>query len=294
MKVKFWGVRGSFPVPGKDTVEYGGNTTCIEIKTGSARIVIDAGTGICPLAAELMKQEFALGKGVLHMLFTHSHWDHIQGFPFFTPAYVGQRDSGGNRILGNCNKLMLYAASDIGARLEACLKGQMDNAYFPVSLSDLSSHIAFKPLTDNSIVIDGVKILAEKLRHPNGVVGYRIEENGKSVVIATDCEHPEDGSIDSNLLKLAANTDLLIYDGQYTPQEYCPECFNLPGPGKRGYGHSIVSEGVRAIRAAGGNRLYITHHDPFHTDKMLKTMEDDAKQLYDKVAFAKEGVEIEV
>lgn len=295
MIIKFWGVRGSIPVPGKETVEFGGNTTCIEvINSENQRIIFDAGTGIRLLGNEMMQQEFALGKGFAHVFFTHTHWDHIQGFPFFTPAYVGKKDHKGNRVDDECNAFDLYGASDVGNRIEATLRGQMDNSYFPVDLNYLSARINFKKLMNNRVEIGKTVITAFNLTHPNGVLGYRIEDSGSSIAIATDCEHPGDGSIDQNLLRMSANTDLLIYDGQYTNEEYAPHKFNLSGSGKQGFGHSTPDEGIRAAKAAGAKRLIITHHDPMHDDNMLRNMESKAKTLFANTVFAREGMTLEI
>jgi phosphoribosyl 1,2-cyclic phosphodiesterase len=169
--IKFWGVRGSIPVPGKETVEFGGNTTCIEVLTsGHDRIIFDAGTGIRVLGLQLMQEEFGQGKGTANIFFTHSHWDHIQGFPFFAPAYVGKKDNKGNRVADFCNEFNLYGASDVGDRLESTLRGQMDNYYFPVDLNYLSSRINFRTLKDNRVTIGKTTITAIKLVHPNGVL----------------------------------------------------------------------------------------------------------------------------
>ncbi len=293
--INFWGVRGSIPVPGKDTAEFGGNTTCIEvISSGGERMIFDAGTGIRVLGNSLMQREFGKGKGTAHIFFTHSHWDHIQGFPFFAPAYIGKKDAKGARIATECNVFNIYGATDVGTRIETTLKGQMDNVYFPVDLNYLSSIINFKALKDNQVKIGDTTITAFMLVHPNGVLGYRIEENGRAIAIATDCEHPTDGSIDQNLLKLASNVDLLIYDGQYTCEEYAPHKFNLSGPGKQGFGHSTPEEGIRAAKAAGARRLIITHHDPLHNDARLHEMERQAKALFAATEFAREGMSIEI
>lgn len=295
MRIKFWGVRGSIPVPGKDTVEFGGNTTCIQITTSDGQeIIFDAGTGIRVLGQELIKGAFGKGNGSAHIFFTHSHWDHIQGFPFFAPAYIGKKDIKGNRIDSESNEFTLYGASDVGDRVEKTLRGQMDNYYFPVDLNYLSSRIFFKSLVDNKVQIGSANISALKLLHPNGVLGYRIEDCGKSIAIATDCEHPSDGSVDKNLLELAQKVDILVYDGQYTPEEYTPNKFNLPGPGKQGFGHSTPQEGIRAARIAGVKRLIITHHDPLHNDEFLLGMEKTARNLFSATDFAREGEMIEL
>lgn len=291
MKVKFWGVRGSIPVPGSDTVEFGGNTTCIQLITSDNQLIIfDAGTGIRVLGLDLVKREFGKGHGLAHIFFTHSHWDHIQGFPFFAPAYIGKKDAKGGRIEKESNRFVLYGAADVGERLESTLRGQMDNFYFPVDLNYLSSRIEFKSLVDNQIKLGNAKFTARKLVHPNGVLGYRIEDAGKSICIATDCEHPSDGTIDQNLLELARDVDILIYDGQYTPQEYAPHKYDLEGPGKQGFGHSTPQEGVRAAKTAGAKKLIITHHDPLHDDKFLLNIEAETRKLFPETYFAREGM----
>ena len=293
MIIRFWGVRGSIPVPGKDTLKYGGNTTCIEVFTaGGDRIIIDAGTGIRNLGQELVKEEFGQGKGIAHMLFTHSHWDHIQGFPFFAPIYVGRHNKRGSETKGVSNKLHIYGSADVASPIENSLRGQMSGCYFPVSLDDLSAVLTFTNVTNKSFKIGKTKISALPLRHPDGVLGYRIEDEGKVVTIATDCEHPEDGGCDENLLKLASDVDLLVYDGQYTPEEYEPEKYNINMPPKKGFGHSTAEEGVKVAIAAKAKRLIITHHEPLHDDKMLTAMEKKIKSMLPSIAFAREGMEI--
>ncbi len=213
MYVKFWGVRGSVPVPGKDTIHFGGNTTCVEIRTKEGDlIIVDAGTGIRLLGLELLKGDCGKGRGNLHILFTHTHWDHIQGFPFFMPAYVGQKDVSGQRLESTCNMLNLYGASDVDDRLEATLRGQMEHFYFPVDLGYLNASIKFHPMQGKSIKIGNSTIHAKRLIHPNGVLGYRIEDEGKVFVIATDCEHPSDGTLDQNIMELAKDADVFVYD----------------------------------------------------------------------------------
>jgi len=293
--IKFWGVRGSIPVPGANTVVYGGNTTCIEIITSERhRIIIDAGTGIRELGNCMLKEEFGEGKGLAHILFTHSHWDHIQGFPFFAPAYIGKRSEDGTRIPGLCNEFNLYGSADVGDRLENIMRGQMDNRYFPVDLGYLSAIINFKTLIENKTEIGNTKITARRLLHPNGVLGFRIEDQDKILTIATDCEHPNNGTIDANLLELANNADVLIYDGQYTEQEYNPEKFNIKAQTKKGFGHSTPDEGVKMAQEAGVKKLVITHHDPLHTDKILSHMEEHTKSLFSNSIFAREGLCIEL
>ncbi len=295
MLIKFWGVRGSIPVPGQETARYGGNTTCIEVQSKDGDLIIfDAGTGIRVLGLEMMKREFGQGKGNAFLFFTHSHWDHIQGFPFFAPAYVGKKDEKGARVSGSGNTFHLYGASDVDDRLEATLRGQMDNFYFPVDLGYLSSEIKFHTFQNNKVQIGSTVISAARLIHPNGVLGYRIEDENHSICIATDCEHPSDGSIDQNLLKLATNADVLIYDGQYTPEEYSPLKYGIEAPGKEGFGHSTPTEGIRVAKAAQAKRLIITHHDPLHNDDKLDEMQAKAREYFKNLDFAVEGMCIEL
>lgn len=293
MIVRFWGVRGSIPVPGKDTVKYGGNTTCIEVVTSEGDlIIIDAGTGIRVLGQQLMKDDFGQGKGVAHIFFTHSHWDHIQGFPFFTPIFIGKRDKNGKVVKEVSNKLHIYGSAESKRSIENSLSTQMSDCYFPVLLSDLPVTMSFTYLNEKTIKIGKTKINTLPLRHPNGVLGFRIEDNGKILTVATDCEHPEDGECDQNLLKLSENSDILIYDGQYTPEEYEPSKFNICMAPKKGFGHSTAEEGIKVAQKAHVKKLIITHHEPLHNDKMLSAMEKKIKSLMPNAIFAREGMEV--
>jgi phosphoribosyl 1,2-cyclic phosphodiesterase len=293
--LKFWGVRGSVPVPGRETVKYGGNTTCLEVRTNDGTLlIIDAGTGIRLLGLELMKGEFGRGTGTAHILFTHSHWDHIQGFPFFIPAYIGSKDDAGNRVEGQCNRFHLYGASDVDDRLEATLRGQMEHFYFPVDLNYLSAQINFHPMVGNNVQIGSATITAKRLIHPNGVLGYRIQDGDHVLCIATDCEHPSDGSIDRNLLELAQNADILVYDAQYTPEEYNPAAHGLQGPSKIGWGHSTFMEGIRVAQEAKVKRLVLTHHDPLHNDERVAEMERRAQAILPGTLAAYEGLVLQL
>lgn len=296
MYIKFWGVRGSIPVPGKSTTDFGGNTTCIEMRTNEGNlIIIDAGTGIRLLGLELMKGSFGKAQGTAHIMFSHSHWDHIQGFPFFSPAYVGSKAaSEKDPEKENTNVLHLYGASDVDDRLEATLRGQMEHFYFPVDLNYLSARIEFHPMQTKTIEIGSTKVTALRLIHPNGVLGYRIEEGGKCITIATDCEHPSDGSIDANLLQLAQGADILVYDAQYTKEEYNPAFYGLNIPSKIGFGHSTPDEGARVAKETGVKRLILTHHDPLHDDHKIREMEAYARKLFPNTISAYEGLAIQL
>ncbi|MBF0502766.1 MAG: MBL fold metallo-hydrolase [Candidatus Riflebacteria bacterium] len=256
-------------------------------------MIIDAGTGIRLLGLELLKGDFGKGKGVAHVLFTHTHWDHIQGFPFFMPAYVGQKDASGQRIESACNLLNLYGSSDVDDRLEATLRGQMEHFYFPVDLNYLNAAIKFHPINAKAFNVGSTKVIARRLIHPNGVLGYRFIDGNKILAVATDCEHPGDGMIDPNVIELAQDADLFIYDAQYTPQEYNPADCGLSGPGKKGWGHSTPIEGARIARTANVKRLILTHHDPLHNDDMIRSMEKLAQEQFPNSTAAYEGLIIE-
>ena len=293
MIIRFWGVRGSIPVPGKGTIKYGGNTTCIEVLTSEGNLMIfDAGTGIRSLGQQLMKEDFGHGKGVCHIFFTHSHWDHIQGFPFFAPIFIGKRNKDGKVIKSSANRLHIYGSAESSKSIEDSLCGQMSDCYFPVQLSDLSATISFTYINGKPIKVGKTKITTLPLRHPNGVLGFRVEDDGKVLTIATDCEHPENGECDPNLLALSDNSDLLIYDGQYTPEEYEPLKFNLVKPSKIGWGHSTAEEGIKAAVKAHVKKLVITHHEPLHDDKMLDFMEKRVKGLMPGVVYDRDDIEV--
>jgi ribonuclease BN (tRNA processing enzyme) len=145
-----------------------------------------------------------------------------------------------------------------------------------------------------TIKIGKVKVTARRLIHPNGVLGYRIEDKGKIFTFATDCEHPSDGSIDKNILELARNADILVYDAQYTPEEYDPGRFGKNGPTKIGWGHSTPNEGIRIAREAGAKKLYLTHHDPLHNDDFIRQMEAEARKDFPETYAAYEGLILEL
>lgn len=248
IEVRFWGVRGSIATPGPETVRYGGNTPCVEVRAGGRLIILDGGTGLRCLGNALL----ATGKPVdADIFFSHLHWDHIQGFPFFTPAFVPG------------NVFRIYGERKGGHTLEKVLEGQMTDPNFPVPLSIMRSELVFNQVAPGETVSLGdVRVRTAALRHPGGCLGLRIEHRGRSFVYATDTEHdPETGELDRNLVELARGADVLCYDAMYTDEEY--------RKGKIGWGHSTHDEGVRIARAAGVRRLYFFHHEPNHSDAFL-------------------------
>ena len=280
MQITFWGVRGSIPTPGPDTVEIGGNTSCVEVRAGKALLVFDGGTGLRMLGKKLVK-EMPL---TAHIFFSHVHWDHIQGFPFFDPAFV------------KGNTIHLYGGNNVSRTLEETLAGQMDHPSFPVHLTDMGAKMTFNDLNEGQelAIDDGtggvVKVRTARGNHPNGVWIYRVEHEGKAIVYATDTEHYKE--VDQNLVNLARGVDVLIYDSQYTPEEYAGTT-GSGGP-KVGWGHSTFDEAVKLAATAGAKKLLLFHHDPLQTDAMVREKERRARALFADATAAYEGLILEV
>jgi phosphoribosyl 1,2-cyclic phosphodiesterase len=274
MQITFWGVRGSIPTPGPSTVQVGGNTSCVEVRAGKAIIIFDGGTGLRLLGRKLLK-EMPL---TAHMFFSHVHWDHIQGFPFFEPAFVAG------------NVFHLYGGNNVSRTLEETLAGQMDHPNFPVHLSVMGAKMTFRDLVEGEVVEvdDGeggkARVTNAAGNHPQGVYAFRVDHAGKTVVYATDTEHYE-GRIDEKLVKLAHKADVLIYDSQYTPEEYLA---------KKGWGHSTFEEGIKLAKAAGAARYVLFHHDPGQPDAAVRAKEKRAQALFPNVVAAQEGLVIDV
>lgn len=245
--VRFWGVRGSVACPGPATVRYGGNTPCVEVRCGAHRLIFDAGTGLRALGGA-----FGNDQGVqAHLFLTHTHIDHVAGFPFFRPAYSPK------------NQFQLWAGH-LGGRtgaLQAVLADLMKAPIFPVPLNIMHACIAFHDFSAGAVLepVPGVVIRTAPLNHPNGATGYRIEFAGRSFCYVTDTEHRE-GQLDPNILALIEGSQIVVYDAMYTEEEY---------PRFRGWGHSTWQEGAKLCEAAGADRLVAFHHDPEHDDDML-------------------------
>ena len=269
--VRFWGVRGSIPVPGPTTATVGGNTTCVEVRAGSDILIFDAGSGIRKLGNALMKEQPVTAR----MFFTHVHWDHIQGFPFFLPAFA------------NGNHFDLYGALKISNTLPDILSGQMNYPNFPVSLAEMGSEMEFHDLHEGETVRCGeAAVVNTRLQHPGGVYAYRVDYDGHALVFATDTEHA--AQPDKKLVKLARDADVLIYDAMYTPEEYRGEG-GLP---KTGWGHSTWEEGVKVARAANVKKLVLFHHDPEHDDDMVAAIEANTQAVFPNSVAAREGLKL--
>ena len=277
MRIKAWGVRGSIPTPGPTTVEFGGNTSCYEVRAGGALLILDGGTGLRLLGQEVLR-EMPLEAW---MFFSHVHWDHIQGFPFFTPAFVR-----GNRI-------HLHGGLNVSRTLEETLAGQMDYPSFPVHLTEMGASLSFHDLAEGETVKVGpdreVTVTNARGNHPNGVYAYRIEHGGKSLAYVTDSEHYS--IVDPKLRRLVQGADALIFDAMYTPEEYAGEA---GGPPRTGWGHATFVAGCELAKAAGVGRLILHHHDPAHTDAMVREIEARAQALFPATVAAREGLVIDL
>ncbi len=276
MTVEFWGVRGSIPSPGPDTVEYGGNTSCIAIRYGSHNglIVVDAGTGIKRLGDHLVKHELPHGPIRAHLFLTHTHWDHIMGFPFFTPIFIPG------------SEIDVYGpVTHENESIEKIIGLQLSYRYFPVRQNELSATIRYHELKEQSFELaDGMRVTTKFLNHPVLCLGYRFDYDGKSVatvydnepfrnLFPADPEHPdydpalaeegEEAAREQNaqLQEFYRASDLLIHDSQYTLQEYLAA--------RIGWGHSPFEFAINAAHKAEVNTLVFFHHDPLRTDAEL-------------------------
>lgn len=272
--VQFWGVRGSIPAPGKDTVRYGGNTSCVEMRVGGKRLIFDGGTGLQRLGQALLEQMPIEA----YIFFTHYHWDHIQGFPFFTPAFIP----------GNCFHIYGAVPPDAESMKQHFIE-RILHPNSPVPLTGMQADMKFYEVTPGDIIkIDDIILETGQLNHPNNAMGYRVNWNGYSVFYCTDTEHyPE--RLDESVMRLAKNADVFIYDAMYTDEEY-----HNPKSPKIGWGHSTWQEGLKIAKAAGVKRFIVFHHEPTHSDDFLDRIE---KQLHDACPYAvlaREGMILDV
>ncbi|MFH1830571.1 MAG: MBL fold metallo-hydrolase [Pseudomonadota bacterium] len=247
VKFKFWGVRGSMAIPGKDTERYGGNTTCIEIQSGKDHIILDGGTGIRMLGADIMKHK---GKRSFEsfILLSHVHWDHYIGLPFFKPFYWSR------------NKFVVAGPRAMDKNFATALSKAVCPPYFPVRLSELNANIRLKTISQRAFKAGSVIIVPLIANHPNGAFGWRMEfPNGKSAVVMTDNE-PSGKKQESKLLDALDGVDVLIHDAQYTPQNYKK---------RKGWGHSPFTYPIWLAAQARIKRVFLTHFDPDDSDKRL-------------------------
>jgi phosphoribosyl 1,2-cyclic phosphodiesterase len=295
LTVRFWGVRGSHPVPGGSTLKYGGNTSCVEVRANGHVIILDAGTGIIALGSHLLKEiESGRTQKNLTLLFSHTHHDHIQGLPFFTPGY--------NPDIS----LHLFGPRTLGHDFEETLPKNLTAEFSPVDYEELKANFLMRNINESDLLIFGTDsepiltlrrnaapasnedVVVHVMRsyaHPKiGTLVYRIDADGKSVVYATDTEGYVGGDV--RLAQFARGANLLIHDTQYTPQQY------VDGIAPRqGYGHSTYEMAASVANAAMADNLVLFHHDPRHDDSQISGMEKEARSLFKNTCAAHEGLE---
>ncbi len=304
MKVKFWGVRGSLPVPGRKTERYGGNTSCVEVRSDAGtRVVVDAGTGIRKLGKELVTED--AGKSEVHLLISHTHWDHIQGLPFFSPLYQ------------KGNQLCVYARKRDDLHLRAVFASQTDDPYFPIPFEEAKADIAFRELSDSAqFEIADVKVACARLNHPYIATAYRLTVDGASVVYVSDtapfsdilfedqfvAQPPGPGAelpvadrqklarMREGIVRLCEGADLVVYDTMFTPDDYR----RIPH-----FGHSRPSDALQICREAGARQLALFHHAPERSDAEIDAILADTKAMAKRegigldIVAAYEGLDLE-
>jgi phosphoribosyl 1,2-cyclic phosphodiesterase len=293
-RLKFWGTRGSISVPGPGTLRYGGNTTCVEIRADGEIIVLDAGSGIRPLGLCLEK-EFRMEPIKLSLLVTHAHWDHIQGLPFFAPAYDKK------------NEIRVRGYDGVDTSFSKIMAEPMKAPFFPIAMRELSARIDIKKLTEMEFSVGKVQVRAKFVNHPGVCAGYRLFTSAGSIAFLPDHEpyrflhsarvtemSPEQAKKTAteeriSLVEFLKGSDILILDAQYTDAEY---------EGHVGWGHGSVSSAVSLALDAEVRRLLLFHHDPGHDDAKVDAMVDDARRLIREsgkdleVDGAREGEEV--
>lgn len=300
LTITFWGARGSHPVPGASTVRFGGNTPCIEVRAGGYLIILDAGTGIIGLGRSLLRRSAEEQRPIeATLLFSHMHHDHTQGFPFFTPAYLGP------------TKLNILGPGIFERDLEETLQRSMLPPVFPVALQELASDKTIATIRESDVLLIGEAVSGISLRnkfrdpletdpdlvritalhsyaHPGDVLIYRVEWRGRSMVYATDTEGY--ASTDRRLVAFAKGADLLIHDAQYTEEHYLGQ---RPGfPSTQGWGHSTAAMACDVAAAAGAGQLVLFHHEPNYEDAVIESIEAEAQARFPNTVAAYEGLTI--
>ncbi len=270
IKIKFYGTRGSIPVCEPNFQKFGGNTTCFGFFHHNRIGIIDAGTGIRAAGRDILENNI-YQKNVT-IAFTHFHLDHIQGLPFFPPAYLP------DRVI---NLLALGRGRKIW-NLKNAISRQIGGEYFPVELNKMGARFNFMMVNKSEIPnFYNTNTSTIKLNHPGGCYGYRIETEGRLIVFCTDVEHPK--KIDTKVVEFARNADLLVHDAQYTDEELKTH---------KGWGHSSFNQAIEVAEMAGAKQLAMTHHDPQHDDEFLQAMEKKCQQRFNDCFLARDGMEI--
>ena len=273
VRLRFWGARGSFPAPGPETVRYGGNTACVEVRCGGRLLILDAGSGLRGLGDALMRERGEDRDIEAELLCSHIHLDHVCGLPFFAPLYDPR------------TKLRFWFGHLPPRRtLKAALGTVLSNPFMPDLLPRIRATVRYARFQPGDVLSPwpGLEVVTALLRHPGGSVGYRLQWAGKAVAYVTDTEH-DPAAPDAAVLRLAKDADILIYDATYTDDELAEHV---------GWGHSTWQEGVRVAEAAGAKRLVLFHHAPSRTDSDLDRIAADAAARRPGTIVAREGMEL--
>ena len=270
-EVHFWGVRGGIPTPRANTVRYGGNTTCVEVLAGKHRLIFDGGTGLHALGQHLLRKQNPVEARIF---FTHAHWDRIQGFPYFVPAFQPH------------NRFHIYGApAPNGASIKQCLTDQMLRPNFFVPLQKMRADMDFHNISAGSVIaIDDVLVETISLNRHTSSLGYRVTYNGQALVYATDTDHTQE-QLDPNLLYLASQADVLIFDGTYADMGY---------PDLQKPEHEPWRLGVQLAQCAQVRKLVLFHHAPCHNDDDLDRLEKEIQGQFAEACLAHEGLVIQL
>ena len=272
MSVRFWGVRGSIPCPGPNTVRYGGNTSCVEVKCGDHRLVFDAGSGLRVLGLALADEPQSAD---IDLFLSHCHIDHLIGLPFFVPAFV------------KGNRLRLWAGNlKAAGGVQQTVRKLMSYPLFPIEIEAAQGKIEFNDFEPGAVLTPrpGIKVMTTPLNHPGGATGYRVEYGGRAMAYITDTELNA-GEVDPALLELARDASIVIIDTTYTDEEL---------PEHLGWGHSSWQQAVRLANEAGVGKLFLFHHDPEHDDDEMDRIAVAAARMRPGTVVAKEGFSIDI
>lgn len=274
MQICLWGVRGTVSTPEINKIKTGGHTTCIEvIVDDKAIVVLDAGTGLISLGKYLLEKYQDIPLPPIYIFLTHTHWDHIEGFPFFGPLY--QKGA----------RIQVYGPTRDDRTLEELILLQMDDAFCPINYHNLPSFIDFYDIEERTITLhNGLSITSKNHIHPGGAYSYRIEYKGKVFVFNTDVEHYAT-SLDQRVVDISQHADLMIHDAQYTSEQI---------ESRIGWGHSTWEQALEVAKLANVKRLGFTHHDPERTDKEIDMLEKKVKKIFPHSFFCREGMIVDI
>ncbi len=275
MEVRFWGVRGSVATSGSHVARIGGNTSCVELSSHGEQLILDAGTGLKTLGDAMMARQPVKAT----VLWSHMHWDHVQGFPFFTPAYLPNTE------------LTLYGPGANGAQaLREVLSKQMEPPNFPVPLAAMRSKMTFNSaLPHHAFEVGPFRVTPFEIPHPQGCMGYHVEADGQRFVYMTDVE-VSPATLTPDVRKLLEGANALVLDGQYTPDEYA----GTGGMGRKGWGHSTMIDAAKIAKESSVGRLFLFHHDPSRTDDQVENMAEEARSVFSATEPAREGKQVRV